>query len=233
MGVLAMRRNARHMRGGKDILTGEEGADYIDQFPKLVLNRLLPQLINNGTKVVTNAGALDPLGCKRAIEKLLQDKKIEGIKVAAVYGDDLMGDQPMTTLDTFEKDIVSFSPLSVTELEKDADRMPTQGETIVSMNGYLGAQGIAAALKDGAQIIVTGRVVDSAIVVGPLLHEFGWKPTMSNYYDLLGSASLAGHIIECGCHATGGNFTDWKLAAFSEHGGYSNMGMKYNYVYNQ
>ncbi|KAI8141686.1 hypothetical protein BJV82DRAFT_518234, partial [Fennellomyces sp. T-0311] len=225
MGVLALKKNARLLSGGKDVLTGEKGADYIGQFVHLILKRLLPDLKKNGTKVITNAGALDPLGCKDAIEKLLDKLNIKGMKVAAVIGDDMMNGENMTTLDTFKKDIVSFSPLSVKNLELDADRFPVNNEPIVSMNAYLGAKGIAAALEAGADIVVTGRVVDSAIVVGPLMYEYGWHPSkQKNYYDLMASASLAGHIIECGCHATGGNFTDWKRAAYSPYGGYSNMG---------
>lgn len=213
MGTLAMKKSVK-----------PDSAKYIEQFVKLVMKRLLPDLVRNGTKVVTNAGALDPIGCKEAIEKLLKDFNIKNVKVAAVVGDDMMDGKPTTTLDSFKNDIVSFSPLSVTNLCLDADRFPVNNEPIVSINAYLGAKGIAAALDAGAHIVVTGRVVDSAIVVGPLIHEFGWTQSTENYHDLLASASLAGHVIECGCHATGGNFTDWRLAAFSPNGGYSNMG---------
>ncbi|KAI7857121.1 hypothetical protein BDC45DRAFT_436383 [Circinella umbellata] len=221
LGVLAMKKNARLITNNKN-----NGADYIQQFLNQVLSRLLPDLKKNKTKVITNAGALDPLGCKAAIEKLLDKLNIKDIKVAAVIGDDMMKDQNITTLDTFKEDIISFSPLSVKNLELDADRFPLNNEPIISMNAYLGAKGIAAALEAGADIVVTGRVVDSAIVVGPLIYEYGWELSKQKdtYHDLLASASLAGHIIECGCHATGGNFTDWRKAAYSPYGGYSNMG---------
>ncbi|KAI9498069.1 hypothetical protein BDB00DRAFT_755277 [Zychaea mexicana] len=226
MGVLALKKNARLLSGNnKDPISGEPGADYINQFVNLILKKLLPDLQKNKTKVITNAGALDPHGCKAAIEKLFDELNIKGMKVAAVVGDDMMNGENITTLEAFKKDIVSFSPLSVKNLDLDADRFPVNNEPIVSMNAYLGAKGIAAALEAGADIVITGRVVDSAIVVGPLMYEYGWDVTKhKNYYDLLGSASLAGHIIECGCHATGGNFTDWRQAAYSPYGGYSNMG---------
>lgn len=92
------------------------------------------------------------------------------------------------------------------------------GEKLESCNAYLGAKPIFDALEKGAQIVVTGRGADSAIVLGPLMHEFGWG---LHDYDLLAAGSCIGHIIECGCHATGGNFTDWRdsLAA-----GWTNVG---------
>ena len=225
MGILALRKHARQMMPGlKDIEDGTLAVDYIGQFLGFVLKPLLPDLKRNGTKVITNAGALDPLGCKAAIEKLLKEQGID-MKVAAVYGDDMMPEKGgVATFDAFENDVVSFSPTSVTENTRDSDRLPTNNEPIMSMNAYFGAKGVAAALEAGADIIVTGRVVDSAIVVGPLMYEYGWNSSQPNYYDLMASASLAGHILECGCHATGGNFTDWKLAAFSPYGGYANMG---------
>lgn len=226
MGVLALRKHARQMVPGlKDIEGGTLAVDYIGQFLAFVLKPLLPDLKRNGTKVITNAGALDPLGCKAAVEELLKEQGID-MKVAAVYGDDMMPEKGgIATFDAFKNDVVSFSPTSVTEHTRDADRLPTSNEPIMSMNAYFGAKGVAAALEAGADIVVTGRAVDSAIVVGPLMYEYGWTPEKnSNYHDLLAAASLAGHIIECGCHATGGNFTDWKLAAFSPYGGYANMG---------
>ncbi|KAI9342175.1 hypothetical protein BD770DRAFT_398829 [Pilaira anomala] len=231
MGVFAIRRKQRriieHMGGQPD-----NSKDYVLQFPKYVLRKILPDIIKNGTKIITNAGGLDPVLLKTIIEELLVELNLPPIKVAAISGDDLMApfepknpfaSVPLTQFKHFHP----FSPLSPTNHQLFSDRLPNPEDPLLSLHTYLGARGVAAALDEGAHIVVTGRVVDSALVVGPLMHEYGWhkqqQPT-DNYYNLLASASLAGHIIECGCHATGGNFTDWKLAAQSPHGGFANMG---------
>lgn len=115
------------------------------------------------------------------------------------------------------------------------------GSKLISLNAYIGAAPIAQALDRRATIIVTGRCVDSAMVLAPLIHEFKLAHTVSElskqsgsavqeYYDQLATASLAGHIIECGAQATGGNFTDWRDGAFSANGGWSNMGVSYRTV---
>lgn len=218
MGILAARRKRRLLSGKPG-----KGIDYVPDFLSMVLKYILPDIKKNGTRIVTNAGALDPVACKEAIEGLCKKMNIDGIKVAAVFGDDVLENKESETLESFQE-LHSFSPISSTNHTLDADRLPAKDEPVVSLNAYLGAQGIAAALDAGAHIVVTGRVVDSALVVGPLIHEYKWHPSMPNYYDLLASASLAGHIIECGCQSTGGNFTDWRLAAESPYGGYANMG---------
>jgi Protein of unknown function (DUF1446). len=91
---------------------------------------------------------------------------------------------------------------------KEIDTGKPLPKNLLSINAYLGAPGIKRALDQGADIVITGRCVDSALALGPLMYEFNWE---ENEYDLLASGSLAGHIIECGAQSTGGNFTDWEM----------------------
>lgn len=130
-----------------------------------------------GMKVITNAGGVNPFAAAAVI-----GGSEPAARVAVVTGDDLMGNEAV---------------LSSAGLSGDP----------VSANVYLGARPIAAALASGAEVVVTGRVVDSALVLGPLIHEFGWEP---DQLDLLSAGSLAGHLLECGPQATGGLLTDWE-----------------------
>jgi hypothetical protein len=171
---------------------------YATDFVEHVMAPLLPEIRRQGVKVVANAGGVNPLACKAALEAAAAKAGVE-LTVAVVLGDDLMPRRK------------EFADL--VEWESGA-AVPA---TLVSMNAYLGAIPIARALAAGADIVITGRCVDSAVVLGPLMHEFGWSETA---YDQLAAGSLAGHIIECGAQCTGGNFTDWELAA----PGYADMG---------
>jgi hypothetical protein len=156
-----------------------------------VLAPLLSDIHERGIKIVTNAGALNPAACARAFEEAADAAGLS-LRVAAVEGDDLT-----PRLD----EVLGREPTDMFTGEK----VPSD---VMTLNAYLGARPIAAALAAGADIVVTGRCVDSAVVLGPLLHEFGWSDTD---YDLLSAGTLAGHVIECGPQCTGGNFTDWTL----------------------
>lgn len=172
---------------------------YATDFVEHVMADLLPEIKARGIRVVANAGGVNPLACKAALEALAARLGVP-VKVAAVLGDDLLPRR---------KDFADC-----VNLDDPAERLPP---TLVSMNAYLGALPIAEALKAGAEIVVTGRCVDSAVVLGPLMAHFGWAP---DDYDRLAQGSLAGHIIECGAQCTGGNFTDWETVA----AGYADMG---------
>jgi hypothetical protein len=154
-----------------------------------VLKPLLPEIHRRGIKVVTNAGALNPAACARALEDAAREMGVE-LTVAAVEGDDLMP-QLEELVAAGQADMFTGAPLP--------DRPMT-------MNAYLGARPVADALAAGADIVVTGRCVDSAVVLGPLLHEFGWG---DEDHDLLSAGSLIGHVVECGPQCCGGTFTDW------------------------
>jgi Acyclic terpene utilisation family protein AtuA len=151
----------------------------------------LREIAAQGIKVVANAGGLNPRGLVAALEAMIKEAGLE-LTVACVDGDDV---RPQ--LDA---------------LRAAGVRDMFTGETlpqrpIISANAYLGAFPIAAALKRGADIVITGRVVDSALALGPLIHEFGWTP---GEYDALAAGTLAGHLLECGAQVTGGTFTDWR-----------------------
>jgi hypothetical protein len=216
MGLLA-RRSRIAAKRNTPITPQTSG--YIGEFLTYVLAPLLPRLLANKTRVIANAGGLDPVGLKQLIEKHLEEKGFQDVKVAAVWGDDLVPKRQ----ELFQKNAFkSFDPLNGAGLPEEVF---TEQDSLLSLNAYLGAQPIVEALLSGAQIIVTGRVVDSALVLAPLTYTYNWNLSpLSPHLDYLASASLAGHIIECGAQCTGGNFTDWRDGAFSSYGGWSNMG---------
>ncbi|TPX56508.1 hypothetical protein SpCBS45565_g08387 [Spizellomyces sp. 'palustris'] len=223
MGILARARNKTSQGQGAD------STGYVKEFVDYVWKRLGKDIIAKNIKIITNAGGLDPVACKRAIEEAAKGAGMSHIPiVAAVYGDDLLGEPEAMKNMVRDGPARPFVHITDGERNKGEEEAWPKNKKIVSANTYMGAIPIAKALADGAQIIVTGRCVDSALVLGPLLHEFAWSPTS---YDLLASGSLAGHIIECGCQATGGNFTDWELSAHSANGGWSNMGYPIVQVY--
>lgn len=163
------------------------------------LRPLLREIKTRGIRVVSNAGGVNPAACREALAQAAEAEGLD-LKIAAVTGDDLL------------PQLNAIREAGVREMFSGA-ALPAK---LASANAYLGAFPIAAALDAGADIVVTGRCVDSAVVLGPLIHAFGWKP---DDYDRLAQGSLAGHIIECGTQCTGGNYTDWHRVE-----GWENMG---------
>lgn len=166
----------------------DPNAGFAHDFVYKVMAPLGKDIKKKNIKVISNAGGVNPRACRDALEQVFKESGVD-LKIALVEGDDL---------NTRRQE---FS---------DAKEMDT-GEGLpamtVTMNAYLGATPIQAALDDGADIVLTGRIADSALVLGPLMHEFGWA---EEDYNKLAQGSLAGHIIECGAQCTGGNFTDWR-----------------------
>lgn len=162
---------------------------YAHDFVSQVMGPLAKEIKEKKIKVISNAGGVNPQACRKALEEVFAAAGVE-MRVALVEGDDLN----LRRADFADaKDMENGAPLP---------------PFTVTMNAYLGALPIKAALDAGADIVLTGRIADSALVLGPLLHEFDWS---MNDYDKLAQGSLAGHVIECGAQCNGGNFTDWHL----------------------
>ncbi len=189
--------------GDLDYLTG----DYLAELTMLILARdrakspdrgyaktFLTQLedclgtaLDRGVRIVANAGGLNPAGLATAVRALAERLGLS-VNVAHVEGDDLVG----------RAEELGFG-------------------TPLAANAYLGAWGIADCLRDGADVVVTGRVTDASVIVGPAAAHFGWVPTN---YDALAGAVAAGHVIECGAQATGGNFAFFTEVADMTHLGF-------------
>ncbi len=174
-------------------------AGYATDFATAVMTPLAREIADKKIKVITNAGGVNPQACRDAVLKACEQAGVK-LKVALVLGDELM------------PQVQTFRDAGVTEMDGTAP-LPAK---ITSMNAYLGGFPIARALAEGADVVITGRCVDSAVTLGPLIYEFGW--TMEDF-DRLAAGTLAGHILECGAQCNGGNFTDWRLVP-----DYDNMG---------
>lgn len=172
---------------------------YALDFVSRVMAPLLKKIAEKKIKVISNAGGVNPLACRDALQKIIKEYGLD-LKVAVVLGDDLLAQHEHLKQQNIRE---MFS----------GEALPEQ---VASSNAYLGAVAIRDALDLGADIVITGRVVDSAVVLAPLLHEYQWS---LDDYDKLAQGSLAGHVIECGAQCTGGNFTDWRLVQ-----GFDNIG---------
>lgn len=164
---------------------------YATDFVSVAMKAVLNDVVRQGIRVVSNAGGVNPQGCADALAALAAEQGI-ALTIAVVSGDDVMPLLP---------ELRQQQP-AVRELQSGAP-LPAR---VLTANAYLGARPIQAALDAGAQVVITGRCVDSAVTLGVLMHAFRWQP---GDHDLLAAGSLAGHIIECGCQATGGLHTDW------------------------
>jgi hypothetical protein len=173
---------------------------YATDFVDSAMKQVLAEVMKRGIKVIANAGGINPQGCADALKGLADGMGLAPC-IAVVEGDDVSALMPALR-EGGTRDMFS------------GEALPGQ---VLSANAYLGALPVARALAAGADIVITGRGVDSAVTLGALMHEFGWS---SADYDRLAGGSLAGHIIECGCQATGGLFTDWDQVPDWAHMGY-------------
>lgn len=183
---------------------------YIREFIEDVWKPLQNELTSKNIKVITNAGGMNPLACKKEIEEYTKKHNLRTPTIAAIEGDNIT--------DHFKDYFTNNSIKTFVTEGKEDDLSILKSTKLLSANAYLGAFPIAKALDLGAEIVITGRCVDSALVLGALIHEFNWKETD---FIKLASGSLGGHLIECGTQCCGGNFTDWET---SLAGGWTNVG---------
>ncbi len=158
--------------------------------------RVLPTCREKGIKIVANAGGVNPVACREALAGVIRELGLEGMKIGIVEGDDILGDLK-SLIDGGEefKNMDNGKPL-----EPYLDLVKTA-------NVYIGAEPIVEALKQGADIVITGRATDPSIVLAPLIYEFGWS---MEDMDMMAAGTIAGHIVECGAQCTGGNYVHWK-----------------------
>jgi hypothetical protein len=173
-----------------------------------LMERILPDIVRRGIRVTSNAGGVNPRACAEAVREVARRLGLSGkLRIALVTGDDLLPriDQllqqghPLTDMDTGR-------PLADIR------------DKVLSANAYLGMAPMVEALRQGAQVVITGRVTDTGLTLGPLFHEFGWSP---EDWDKVAAGTVAGHIIECGAQSSGGNLLrDWRKVKGLENPGF-------------
>ena len=180
-------------------------AGFAKDIPGL-MRRILPFCTRKNIKVITNGGGVNPEACAKEVLNVAKELGLKKLKVAIVVGDDIFSrinelvsnGHPLKNMDTGE-------PVSIIK------------DKLLSANVYFGAFPIVEALKLGADIVITGRTTDTGLTLAPMIYEFGWN---EKDFDLLAAGTIAGHILECGAQASGGNFLgDWQsIENFAEIG---------------
>ena len=167
--------------------------DFVTQ-----MERILPTVMDRGIRVTANAGGVNPRACAAAVAEAARKLGFEGkLKIGIVTGDDLLG-----RLDGLMARGHDLKNMDTGRPLRDVR------ERVLSANAYLGAAPVVEALRRGAQIVITGRVTDTGLTLGPMIHAFGWA---ADAWDLIAAGTVAGHIIECGAQASGGNrLLDWQ-----------------------
>lgn len=169
-------------------------AGYVKGFVDTLVGPHLRRVRERGVRIIANAGGVNPHACAAALRGKAAEQGVP-LRIAVVDGADLTPyvSQLADTVEMFGHGRI-------------ADAL-AQADPVLALTAYLGALPIASALARGADIVITGRIVDSATTLGALIHEFGWK---ADDFDLLAAGTLTGHLIECSTQVTGGTFTDWR-----------------------
>jgi len=172
-----------------------------------LMEQMLPVIAGKDIRVVTNGGGVNPAGCRDAIFSLARKLGIRGLAIGVVLGDDILG----------SIDELARRGIPLANMETGEALTPVR-ERIMSANVYFGAGPIVRALGQGAQIVITGRTTDTGLTLAPMIHEFGWR---MDDWDRLAAGTVAGHILECGGQASGGNFSaDWRSVPDLAHIGF-------------
>ena len=153
------------------------------------MRAVLPVCVAQGVKIISNMGAANPLAGGHEVIRVARELNVKKLKVAVVLGDDVLANlqgQDLALMDS-------------------QSTLGSLGDSIISANAYIGAEGIVRALANGADVVITGRVADPALFLAPLIHEFGWA---MDDWDLLGKGTVVGHLLECAGQITGGYFAD-------------------------
>ncbi len=172
-----------------------------------LFEEILPDIVQKNIKVITNGGGMNPIACREAIFEVARKLGIKNLKIGVVLGDDILG----------KIDELALKGIGLGNMETK-EKLASIRSKVISANVYFGAMPIVEALKQGAQIVITGRTTDTGLTLAPMIHEFGWS---SNDWDKLAAGTVAGHILECGGQASGGNFSrDWKSIPDLAHIGF-------------
>lgn len=178
------------------------------------MQQVLGTCLEKNIKVVSNAGGLDPQGLAQALREKADEAGLGHVKIAYVTGDDLTG--KLDQLQAGGEKLINLDT---------GEELASLGLAPLTANAYLGARGITEALKAGADVVITGRVTDAALAIGPAAWWHGWDYDAAidgdqEQLDALAGALVAGHVIECGTQATGGNYSFFKDVPGLEHPGF-------------
>ncbi len=179
---------------------------YAKDFVEL-MEQILPTCVEKRIKIITNGGGVNPVACSESVLSVAKKLGIKNLKIGVVLGDDILD-----RIDTLMTQGIELRNMETKE------KLDTVRDRLQSANVYFGAAPIVEALKQGAQIVITGRTTDTGLTLAPMIYEFGWS--LSDW-DKLAAGTVAGHILECGGQSSGGNFSaDWKSVPDLAHIGF-------------